>query len=437
MLHVALFIDGTFIPSYEGATRRFVGLARYLAGRGVAVTVFHGFRGWSDIGRIASEPFQTYFLSPDDYYRRPDLLSRLFEREQVDAVVMKNFGTIITVGRALKGRLPDLRLYFEVHDVCADYSLLLKEPEEDLRKIALAESYAFSVADLCVCFSEEDRAGILSMLRKNAALTPPELEDVSRRVVRMPFGCDPQEIRYGGSNVSAQTVLFLGNLFHPPNARAVEFLRESVYPRVVAERPNVRFLLVGPAPESIISGYGTPSFRFMEAVPDLNTIFGQTTLAIAPMFEGTGIKVKVLDYCMAGLPTLCTTLAVRGIAHSAEHARAFVLEDDADRYAEHVLTLLAQPARLAELSAAAYDLSRTQSWPLIVEDTIELYSSFHNQPRRPHDVPLPAPLREADEVFVPFFLKDTFRQQRFEGTPPPPPGNIMRGGKGHLEIVEL
>lgn len=436
-MRIGLCIDGTFMPSYEGAPRRYLGLARYLAEAGLDPVVIHSFRNWSDMELIASQQFRTYFVSPDIYYHHPELMARLLTREGIDAIVMKNFGTICTVGRELKSMVPNLRLFFEVHDIASEYSRLHGEQESVLQRMQLAESSALCQADLCVCFTEEDRAAALSLVGKYADLQPDDFIDVQDRIVRMPFGCDSADVQAHGTNIDAQTVLFLGNLYHPPNAQAAHFLREQVYPQVISVLPQAQFLIAGPAPEKMIKHLTTPSFQLLDAVPDLNSVFARTTLAVAPIFAGTGIKVKILDYCAAGLPVLCSSQAVRGIACDADDRNAFVLEDDPSRYSSQILALLRQPDRLVELSKAAYRLSQTQSWSAIVGETIELYQAFCSKPRRPDNSAMAELLRHNDDIFVPFFLKDTFRQRRFETAAEVPDGMVLLGGRGQIDAVKL
>ena len=51
-IKLAVFVDGDFIPSYDGASNRFHYLSRYLSKQGIDLTIFHGYRGWSNISLI-------------------------------------------------------------------------------------------------------------------------------------------------------------------------------------------------------------------------------------------------------------------------------------------------------------------------------------------------------------------------------------------------
>src|SRR3954471_21855103 len=70
-MRLAVFVEGTFVPSREGATRRFVGVLQQLRREGVETIAIHCYRGWSDLQALAAAPFVTYAVDPCSYYDDP------------------------------------------------------------------------------------------------------------------------------------------------------------------------------------------------------------------------------------------------------------------------------------------------------------------------------------------------------------------------------
>ena len=64
--------------------------------------------------------------------------------------------------------------------------------------------------------------------------------------------------------------------------------------------------------------YENEKVKFLGYVEDLNDIFSKTTIALAPLFEGSGTRLKILDYLSAGIPTISTNLGVEGLKLSNE-----------------------------------------------------------------------------------------------------------------------
>lgn len=390
MLNIGIFVEGTFLPSYEGATRRFLALARWLTRKGISVTVFHCYRGWSNIKQIADEPYRTYILPPDLYYNNFKFLEGLLRQHQIQAIVMNEFYPIIKFGWLLKKTMPHLRLIFEVHDVHTEIAVAAAKTNDHIMQTLLAEKLAYYVADLCICFSVEDAEAVKRIINHTvfnqssfaeydtlAQLSTTEAVD---KVISLPFGCDRGNIQVWGSNTAVKNVLFLGNLYHSPNTKAVEFLATCVYPGVIDHLPEVKFFMVGDAPLWLIERYQRENFLFLGKVADLNSVFKETTLAVSPVFSGTGIRVKVLDYCMADLPILCTTRAIRGLPKSVvENTPGLILEDDPDQYVKQIVSLLIESNRTF-IEYSTINVAKTQYWELTIESVLSAYSTCIEKP---------------------------------------------------------
>jgi glycosyltransferase involved in cell wall biosynthesis len=447
MLRVGIFIEGTFIPSFEGATQRFQAMAWYMAKSGVDVTIFHCYRGWSDKTAIAQQPYRTYFIPPDRYYNDIDLLQRIIEHHQIDFVIMSEFLPILTFGWILKERIPRLKMYFEVHDIHSDLTRLSSLPLEEIKQLQILEQLAYYAADLCICFTDEDKRVVEHVLHQHE----PRLVDLdmvdhpvfnedstsinylgetlSPPVVQLPFGADPRRISNAGPNLSNKVLLFLGNLFHKPNRAAVEFLANVVFPEVSSASSDAKFLIVGDVPPALREKFSRPNFTFTGKVPDLNSIFRETTLALAPVYQGTGIKVKILDYCLAGLPILCSTRAARGILDDMKDA--LCIEDDSSQVGARIVQLLAHPQILVNLGTAAARVVKRQYWPLILKETIVIYELYLQSSR----VPYPESLKSALSSIKlnSYFLNSYLNPGRFQSNSSPDFREVFVGGFGSIQ----
>src|SRR3989344_8315356 len=97
-IKIGIFIDGDFIPSYDGASNRFHYLSRHLALNGADVVVFHGYRGWSDIKLIRKEPFKTYVFPKQHYYSNLELIASLIKKESIDIIQFDNLEPVLLQG---------------------------------------------------------------------------------------------------------------------------------------------------------------------------------------------------------------------------------------------------------------------------------------------------------------------------------------------------
>jgi glycosyltransferase involved in cell wall biosynthesis len=144
------------------------------------------------------------------------------------------------------------------------------------------------------------------------------------RIVLVPNGFEPAKA--GRSEVSAREerrVLFIGSA-HPPNAEAVRFIVEHLAPAL----PDVSFRIAGSAGDRL--GDALPrNVRCLGVVDDgaRDQEFARCTVAINPMFSGSGTNLKALDYLAAGAPMLATPVGARGLG-LVDGETAFVAAPD-------------------------------------------------------------------------------------------------------------
>jgi len=127
-------------------------------------------------------------------------------------------------------------------------------------------------------------------------------------VLPIPIGIDAEEFRPAETNPSeAVSVLFMGNFFHLPNVEAARFLVREIAPRF----PEVRFCIAG---SPILEGaQGGPNVELAGHIPDTRTLYhSPNTVVMAPLFSGTGQRVKLLEAFSMACPVITTRVGAMG-----------------------------------------------------------------------------------------------------------------------------
>lgn len=186
----------------------------------------------------------------------------------------------------------------------------------------------------------------------------------STRAAMLPNGADPHQRQCWGSDINAATLVFIGNLYYSPNARAVEAIRSVILRALQEAELDVRVRVVGRGPASLThSGH---RIEFTGRVDTIDQALKGMTLALAPLVAGSGAKMKVLDYLAAGLPVLGTHEAVTGLP--ANHP-GVIVEDDLHRWSPMLASLLQSPAELVKIGRAGrQSVERELSWQRIGAD---------------------------------------------------------------------
>jgi glycosyltransferase involved in cell wall biosynthesis len=144
---------------------------------------------------------------------------------------------------------------------------------------------------------------------------------------------------------------FHGSFEAQHNVDAARHLVEDVWPRVRAEVPDARVLLVGRSPGPAVRSLVRPGVELRADVPDARAELADVTVYVAPLVSGWGIKNKVLEAMAAGRPVVTTARGAAGIGAGA----GLVEAPDMPGIARQVTDLLTDRAELARQGAAARD----------------------------------------------------------------------------------
>lgn len=161
-------------------------------------------------------------------------------------------------------------------------------------------------------------------------------------------------------------VLFHGIFAYPPNANAAAFLLDAVRPRLAAAGDAWRLLLVGPRPTPAMLAAAASDARVVvtDAVPDVRPYLAEATVLAAPLFQGGGTRLKILEAFAAGLPVVSTAKGAEGL--DARDGTHLLLAETAAAFAEGVLAIWRRPALAAALRARARALVEERfSWEAV------------------------------------------------------------------------
>ena len=130
-----------------------------------------------------------------------------------------------------------------------------------------------------------------------------------------------------------------------------------MWPAVREAIPGARLRVVGSYPPPEIEALGQlAGVELLGTVEDVRPYFWTSGILIAPIFHGSGTRVKILEACAAGLPVVSTPLGVEGL--DLGDGRHCLLASSAAAWTDAVTRLCRDPERAERLAAAAQQLAR-------------------------------------------------------------------------------
>ncbi|MBV9012376.1 MAG: glycosyltransferase [Pseudonocardiales bacterium] len=145
-------------------------------------------------------------------------------------------------------------------------------------------------------------------------------------------------------------LLFVGSFDHLPNRDAARWMAREVLPLVHHHHPGTVLHVVGSNPSPDVQELASETVQVHGWVADLVPWHQRCRLSVAPLRFGAGVKGKVGESMVAGLPTVGTPVAVEGMGLvDGQHV---LVAADAAGFAERVLALLEDDTLWRTLSAA-------------------------------------------------------------------------------------
>jgi glycosyltransferase involved in cell wall biosynthesis len=149
-----------------------------------------------------------------------------------------------------------------------------------------------------------------------------------------------------------RTLIFSGKMSYHANVAAVQDLVAIIMPLVWAQEPETRLQIVGkdPGPEILALAEADKRIEVTGFVPDIRPYQARATLAACYVRYGVGLTTKTVESMAMGTPIVASPHAVSTL--KVEHGREVLVGETPEKIAEHILTLLRDPAKAAALGAA-------------------------------------------------------------------------------------
>ncbi len=156
----------------------------------------------------------------------------------------------------------------------------------------------------------------------------------------IPVGYDTSRLQPQPGKINFPTVFFIGTLDWFPNQEGLVWFIEKVWPRVLSNHPRLTFYVAGRnAPEWMVSTLKkAPNVKFLGEIDDAHAYINENALMIAPLFSGSGMRVKIIEGMALGKTIVTTTIGAEGIGVTP--GENIMIEDGEEEFAKRMDELL-------------------------------------------------------------------------------------------------
>ena len=223
--------------------------------------------------------------------------------------------------------------------------------------------------DAVVCVSDADRQQLI-----NDGVPPGQFSTIPHGVHIERYQAEAQPgVRKQFAIPEGDTVLvYHGTFSYPPNRQAIRIFAEELLPRLELLGIEAHVLAVGrDAPASSPH----PRIHFTGSVQDVAPWLKAADLAVVPLVEGGGTRMKIIDCFAASLALVSTSKGIEGIP--IEPGKQALVIDDWQEMAEAIAELSRSPEKRQSLATEAYRMASALDWSEVARRYRALYSSLN------------------------------------------------------------
>lgn len=269
----------------------------------------------------------------DYYYEFYQYLNRYIVQNEID-VIQAEFH--FTLG-FLKGIAVPVKKVFVQHEIqfVVEYQRLIQHQysEKELyfyKQLRQQEINAMNACDAIITLSQDDKIKLIN----NGVHTPifASFAQISLHDIEINY---PVEI--------INRLVFIGPETHMPNKQGVEWFLNDVFPLIRKVVPDTKLDIIGRWSSGTVTTWKDKyeGLDFLGFVDDLPKAIANSIL-IVPLFQGSGIRMKILEACNVGIPFVSTSIGAEGLGFTS--GKDCFIEDDNKKFANDVITILTDNA---------------------------------------------------------------------------------------------
>lgn len=297
-----------------------------------------------------ASPVPPYFRKVYDSLEMAAVIAEMVRKDRYDFVIAEYsvMGQFIHNNPAL----PPVRRIISVHEsyylarqkAFRHHKLGLDKLREaiNLKGLKKYEFDMYRQADKVLTLTLEGKEELLEIC--------PELD-----IAIVPHGVDVDYFTFSDLREAEESIVFVGNYLHYPNADAVLYFHREIWPRLKTLLPKIKFYVVGQAPPAEIQRLAQDEEIVVTGwVEDVRPYLKKGRVFICPVNLGGGFRGKILEAMAMGRPVVSTSLGAEGIP--IQDGENVIIGDDPERFAQGIVELMKKEALFRRITKNARQL---------------------------------------------------------------------------------
>lgn len=315
--------------------------------------------------------FLNFFIFVEEFFLIKKILPSKLEKRKT---ILQSEYIYSVVPLYLLKKIYKIPLVITEHNVESEVSLEINNNKMYYKVLRFIETFFLNRCDQIICVSERDKKILQEQykipcdkisLGPNATNLPKITRSMSKKSLEIKKALNIDD--------DSKIVLFMGTLQYYPNKKAVEIIQNEINPLVKSHIEKVKFLIVGKGIDAKVEG----NIIFTGLVEDVNPYIYMSDLAIAPLTQGGGTRLKILEYMSFSKSVVSTSKGAEGL--EITNNENIIISDEWTDFSDSIVKLLQDKDKMDRIGNNGRKLVEDKyTWESTANTYLGLYNKLLN-----------------------------------------------------------
>ncbi len=173
-------------------------------------------------------------------------------------------------------------------------------------------------------------------------------------ILPLPFGVNIDKIKIATEAKPEMALFHIGSMNWVPNEEGIKWFIDQVWPLVEKRLPQIKLYLAGRGMPAWLTNLKRKNIIIVGEVDNAHDFIISKAISIAPLFSGSGIRIKIIESMALGKAVISTSIGAEGI--NIESGKNILIANTADEFFEAISLLFSKEGLASEIGMQARQL---------------------------------------------------------------------------------
>ena len=168
------------------------------------------------------------------------------------------------------------------------------------------------------------------------------------------FGIHPKKLKTDFNKPVENALFHIGSMNWIPNEEGIRWFLDEGWPLISKRLPKLKVYLAGREMPQWLSNLNRHNVEVVGEVPDAQEFIQSKAISIAPLFSGSGIRIKIIESMAMGKAVISTKIGAEGIHYT--DGKDILIANTAEEFLKASEFLYQNPAKSKEIGENARTL---------------------------------------------------------------------------------